>query len=104
MAVLISVSAHAVPAAVAGDDRAASAASGNPAAPSSELAVLGRILFFDPGLSASGKLACATCHDPKFAYGPPPGKAIAVGGPDMKQSGTRAVPSIRYLHGNPTLQ
>ena len=35
------------------------------------LADLGRKMFFDPSLSASGKLSCASCHDPKFAYGPP---------------------------------
>jgi cytochrome c peroxidase len=65
---------------------------------------LGRLMFFDPSLSASGKLACSTCHDPKYAYGPPPGKAIAVGGSDMAQPGTRAVPSLRYLHGAPSFQ
>jgi cytochrome c peroxidase len=75
-----------------------------PAAPNpstAALAQLGRLMFFDPSLSASGKLACSTCHDPKFAYGPPPGKALAVGGPDMSQSGTRAVPSLRYLNRVP---
>jgi cytochrome c peroxidase len=59
-------------------------------------------MFFDPSLSASGKLACATCHDPQRAYGPPAGKAIAMGGPDMARSGTRAVPSLRYLRSSPT--
>lgn len=63
------------------------------------LSSLGRKMFFDTSLSASGKLACATCHDPRYAYGPPPGKAIAVGGKDMRQPGTRAVPSLRYLQG-----
>ena len=65
------------------------------------LAALGRKMFFDPSLSASGKLACANCHNPQYAYGPPPGKALAMGGPDMTQQGTRAVPSLRYLHGLP---
>jgi cytochrome c peroxidase len=65
------------------------------------LAALGRELFFDPSLSASGKLACASCHDPKRAYGPPAGKAIAIGGPNMTLSGTRAVPSLRYLRSSP---
>jgi cytochrome c peroxidase len=59
-------------------------------------------MFFDPSLSASGKLACSTCHDPNYAYGPPPGKAIATGGRDMNQGGTRAVPSLRYLHQVPS--
>jgi cytochrome c peroxidase len=65
------------------------------------MAKIGRLMFFDPSLSASGKLACATCHDPRYAYGPPPGKALAYGGKDMAQPGTRAVPSLRYLHGAP---
>ena len=68
------------------------------------LAQLGRLLFFDPSLSASGKQACATCHDPHYAYGPPPGKALALGGPHMNRPGKRAVPSLRYLHGAPAFQ
>ena len=30
---------------------------------------LGRALFFDPRLSASGVIACATCHNPGFSWG-----------------------------------
>ena len=73
-------------------------------APSGELtplAALGKQLFNDPSLSASGKLSCATCHDPQRAYGPAPGKAIALGGPGMTQSGTRTVPSLRYIRSSP---
>ena len=66
-----------------------------------QLSQLGRAMFFDASLSASGKLACATCHDPRYAYGPPPGKALAYGGKDMSQQGTRAVPSLRYLRDVP---
>ena len=69
--------------------------------PAAVLSQLGRLMFFDASLSASGKLACGTCHDPRYAYGPPPGKALAVGGADMKQTAVRAVPSLRYLHGAP---
>jgi cytochrome c peroxidase len=82
----------------------AGAAAGGAAAPDPPAAVLsqlGRLMFFDASLSASGKLACATCHDPRYAYGPPPGKAIAHGGKDMLQPGTRAIPSIRYLNRAP---
>ena len=68
------------------------------------LSQLGRAMFFDTSLSASGKLACATCHDPRYAYGPPPGKALAYGGKDMSQQGTRAVPSLRYLRDMPGFQ
>ncbi len=62
----------------------------------SPAAVLGKKIFFDKDLSASGKMACATCHDPQFAYGPPNGLAAQYGGPNRKSSGYRAVPSLRY--------
>jgi len=65
------------------------------------LAELGRKIFFDVSLSASGQMACSSCHDPAHAYGPPPGKGIAKGGAHLDQPGTRAVPSLRYLHGAP---
>ncbi|HMP32536.1 MAG TPA: cytochrome-c peroxidase, partial [Saprospiraceae bacterium] len=29
---------------------------------------LGKTLFFDPRLSSSGKISCATCHDPKQGW------------------------------------
>src|SRR5579859_5873532 len=32
---------------------------------------IGRALFLDKSLSASGKLACASCHDPARSFGPP---------------------------------
>jgi cytochrome c peroxidase len=65
------------------------------------LAELGRRLFFDPDLSASGRLACASCHDPAHAYGPRGERAVMPGGKDMRQSGLRAVPSLRYLQATP---
>ena len=72
--------------------------------PLTPLQQLGRSMFFDPSLSASGRMACATCHDPKYAYGPRPGHAIAMGGPHLDQSGTRAIPSLRYLRDIPAFQ
>jgi cytochrome c peroxidase len=65
------------------------------------LAALGRQIFFDQSLSASGRLSCATCHDPRYAYGPRPGAALGLGGPHLDQRGTRAVPSLRYLNAVP---
>src|SRR5262249_36820444 len=53
-------------------------------------------------LSASGKLACATCHDPARAYGPPGDDAVARGGKKLTATGVRAVPSLRYLQSVPT--
>jgi cytochrome c peroxidase len=61
------------------------------------LTELGRTMFFDPGLSASGKLACAGCHDPGHALAPAQARAIQPGGTDGKQLGFRAAPSLRYL-------
>ena len=62
---------------------------------------LGRRLFFDPQLAASGKMACATCHDPAFAYGPPNARSTQLGGPELKTPGLRAVPALRYLQALP---
>lgn len=66
-----------------------------------DLTVLGRAIFFDPSLSGSGKLACASCHSPAHAYGPPNDLAVQMGGVDMQQPGLRAVPSLMYLNDVP---
>jgi cytochrome c peroxidase len=67
-----------------------------------EMTRLGRSLFFDPSLSASGQLACATCHDPKFAYGPPPkGVLIRTGGKSAVLESVRAIPSLKYMQNVP---
>lgn len=65
------------------------------------LAELGRKLFHEPALSASGAMSCATCHDPAHAFGPPNGHAVQLGGRDMRQPGMRAVPSLTYLQAVP---
>jgi len=65
------------------------------------VASLGRLMFFDPSLSVSGRQSCASCHDPAHAYGPPDGRAVQPGGPNMQRVGTRAVPSLRYLRFTP---
>lgn len=57
---------------------------------------LGRTLFFDRSLSASGRMACASCHDPAHAFGPPNGKAVQDGGARLRTPGLRAVPSLMY--------
>lgn len=63
----------------------------------SPAAELGKNIFFDRTLSGSGKMACSTCHDPRYAYGPPNGLAVQLGGPERKTPGYRAVPSLRYV-------
>jgi cytochrome c peroxidase len=60
------------------------------------VAALGKHLFFDPALSASGRLSCATCHSAAHAYGPPNGRAVQLGGIHLDRQGMRAVPSLRY--------
>jgi cytochrome c peroxidase len=76
----------------------------NPSA--SALTAAGRLLFFDPALSASGKVACASCHDPRRAFGPPNGLPVQRGGGDGRRSparhfGVRAVPSLMYAQNVP---
>jgi len=65
------------------------------------LTQLGRALFSDVSLSASGRMACASCHDPAHAYGPPDGRATQPGGIDGHRPGLRAVPSLRYQQDTP---
>jgi cytochrome c peroxidase len=64
--------------------------------PLSPAAAVGAKLFFDKTLSGSGKLACSSCHDPDHAYAPANDLAVQRGGKSMAQTGTRAVPSLRY--------
>lgn len=51
---------------------------------------LGRLLFFDPVLSATQAVACATCHHPKFAWGDGRAIPLGVGGIGL---GPRRVPA-----------
>ncbi len=48
---------------------------GNPAFPAK--VELGRLLFFEPRLSGSGQIACASCHDPDLAWAD--GRTISFG-------------------------
>ena len=65
------------------------------------LTELGRALFFDPTLSASGTTSCASCHDPRFAFGPPNALSVQLAGRDGRTPGARAAPSLRYLQTLP---
>jgi cytochrome c peroxidase len=65
------------------------------------MTLIGRELFFDPGLSSSGRTACATCHVPGRAFGPPDDIAVRRGGRNGRQWGLRAVPSLMYTQNVP---
>jgi cytochrome c peroxidase len=65
------------------------------------MTAVGRALFFDASLSASGNMACASCHDPKHAFGPPNDLPVQRGGRDGRQDGVRAAPSLMYAQNIP---
>jgi cytochrome c peroxidase len=78
-----------------------------PAATSSPSALsaadIGKLIFHDVSLSASGKQSCASCHSPEHAHAQANALSVQFGGPLLDQPGTRAVPSIRYLSDTPPL-
>jgi cytochrome c peroxidase len=53
-------------------------------------AELGRLLYFDPRLSADGSVSCASCHDPKFAF--TDGAPVSTG--IKGQKGSRSAPTV----------
>lgn len=57
---------------------------------SAEKAELGRFLYFDPRVSSSGKISCATCHEPKKAF--TDGQAVSTG--IAGQKGGRSAPTV----------
>jgi cytochrome c peroxidase len=66
---------------------------------SAERVQLGRVLFFDPRLSGSSFISCATCHNPGLAWGDGLPKAIGHG---MKVLGRRT-PTILNTGWAPAL-
>jgi cytochrome c peroxidase len=65
-------------------------------------AKLGRQLFFDASLSASGTMSCATCHDPQHGFAQPAAQGpVPMGGRTLDVAGTRNAPSLRYLAWTP---
>lgn len=68
--------------------------------PSAERLELGRLLFFDPILSANHRVACATCHQPQLALadGLPVGAALAdADGGDLPRASPTLF-NIRFQH------
>lgn len=67
-----------------------------PSPDAATLARLGKAMFFDTSLSASGRQSCASCHDPDHGYGPPNRLAVQLGGPNLDRQGERATPGLAY--------
>lgn len=63
---------------------------------------LGEKIFHDESLSASGHMACATCHDKAHAFAQSNPEAIPFGGPGLDQPGVRNTPSLEYLAFTPS--
>lgn len=63
-----------------------------------ELAALGRLLFFDAGLSEPRGQSCASCHDPRYAFATAPEHMHAgiSRGARGEWFGMRSAPSLSY--------
>jgi cytochrome c peroxidase len=74
-----------------------------PVAPSPPLQPVdvGSRLFKDPSLSASGKMACASCHAEASGHADAPGTSLPKGGANLDLAGMRSSPTVRYLNENP---
>lgn len=66
------------------------------------LTAIGRRLFFDATLSASGHVSCASCHDSAYAWASPDARAVARGGTTDTMPGVRAVPGLAYAQDTPS--
>lgn len=73
----------------------------SPASRTQALTALGKRLFHDAQLSASGKLSCASCHQAQNAFTPGNPQSVQKGGDHMQLMGTRAVPTLMYLQSTP---
>lgn len=62
-----------------------------------EKVALGKRLFFDPVLSADGKISCATCHQPERGFADAEPLAVGIGG----RRGTRNSMSLLNVIYNP---
>ena len=84
-----------------GGGSGASTASGAAVATLSEKAQLGKLIFNDQTLSASGKQSCATCHVQATGFSANDGLPVPMGGPNMDLPGLRNTPSLAYVPFTP---
>ncbi|MDN3578892.1 cytochrome c peroxidase [Chitinimonas viridis] len=73
-----------------------------PATGLSATASIGRSLFFDPNLSASGRQSCASCHHPGNSFSAPNNLAVQLGGAALDLQGLRNTPTASYTRFVPT--
>lgn len=67
----------------------------------SDIAALGKQIFFDPSLSASGMQSCETCHVPSRAHASNDDLPVPIGGASFNTQGFRNTPALNYLQFNP---
>ncbi|WP_374511308.1 cytochrome-c peroxidase [Niveibacterium sp.] len=88
-----------------GDSSSPVSAPGLPTETLSAVGELGRQIFLDTSLSASGKMSCATCHEPAAGHAAPGSGTGNIGTPDggalLDVQGFRKAPSLRYLRFAP---
>jgi cytochrome c peroxidase len=68
--------------------------------PNYEIVELGRLLFFDPNLSSTGKISCGSCHQPEKAFTNGETTGIGVHGRKTR----RNVPSLLNIAYRPLLR
>ena len=89
-------------AACGGGGGGSSGAGGAPPAKLSDVAALGERIFGDASLSASGQMACATCHAPTTAQATGnPDLVVPAGSALLDTPGFRNAPSLRCLDLTP---
>ncbi|HEV7914322.1 MAG TPA: cytochrome c peroxidase [Albitalea sp.] len=87
-------------AACGGGGTAAPANASADAAMLSAQAGLGRLIFDDVSLSASGRQGCVSCHDADAGHAANNDLPAQLGGALLDRQGGRSSPSIRYLAAN----
>jgi len=70
----------------------------------SPTAALGKKIFDDTALSASGQQSCGTCHVATQASSATDGLSVPLGGVAMDLPGFRNAPSLRYVSYTPAFQ
>jgi cytochrome c peroxidase len=87
-----------------GPPATAIADSAGPAGDADSVATLGRLLFFDAGLSEPPGQACSTCHEPGHAFTDPDSEQPTSRGAHRHRFGSRNTPSPMYMAFSPAFR